>query len=328
MMKGLTLPGRLLRVPPASRHLAEWHSPRRPRGAFGLRANRLSRRPSWDRPGLERLVRAAQTDFTAATAIDLPWNLPTHGPWVGARRCGAVHDGHRAEMVGAAARMAGWLRAAPQFPLIVRLIGRTASPWGCCSPHHQIDLYAVTARFTPGGLNRWLRLVVRRADQILAAYGLRCSWAALAEVAGAGDRRPGKAALRAAAATVRQWTRRWLGYPIAVSLRGRPRDVLAAARGLRALALRPRHHTYGVHTGWHAYLSLPNAACAASSVAEVGWWASPAGDEGQGAVERLALTPGQAYHALTGGAAGLVRAALDGDEVARLALGDWLKERK
>ena len=102
-----------------------------------------------------------------------------------------------------AARLAGFIRHAADFPTLVRLIKKTTSVRGVGSPYTTMDVAALARRWTPGAAERQLRKVMVRANEILAPMGLRVSWQALGWVLEAGPKPVGKAALVAASATLR-----------------------------------------------------------------------------------------------------------------------------
>ncbi len=81
------------------------------------------------------------------------------------------------------ARFGGWLKAAATLPALRRLILRTQSPNGVYSPHTTVPLWKLSKKFySPGGLERKLRAVKRRAQAIIATYdeGTQPSWAGIA----------------------------------------------------------------------------------------------------------------------------------------------------
>lgn len=102
-----------------------------------------------------------------------------------------------------AARLAGFIRHAADFPTLVRLIKRTTSVRGVGSPYTTMDIASVARRWTPGAAERQLRKVMARANEILVSMGLRVSWQALGWVLESGPKPVGKAALVAASATLR-----------------------------------------------------------------------------------------------------------------------------
>jgi hypothetical protein len=222
------------------------------------RIQRVRKSRSWCRYGLEALMTNAEAAFTAATGIEVPWNHSTHGPWLS-----WPNHGHftkdRDLMVETAAKAAGFLKAIAAAPAQFRLVRRLLSTGfgsGMRSPYTRVDVYTLSQRFSPGRLDRWLGNVVRRADKILAAYGLRVSWRSLATVAMNGDRRIGKAAVRAAALTIEQWCQQWIGWGMFAKCT-KPMDVLIAARGLRHLVQTPIHR---VRNGfrYHHYREAPS----------------------------------------------------------------------
>lgn len=256
----------------------------RPQGARGLSSRPRPLSVTWDRNGLEKLVNdGVRAIKDAVPGLVLPSNLAQFGPWVSFPNRGAQSK-RRDEMVEAAARFAGFLHALAacpaKFPLTLRLIRRCAGatttngyPRGVNSPLNSLDLYSLSSRFKgPGGVESLLGKAVRRADGILAPYGLRCSWQALAEVMKRGDRRPARVALRAAAWTAWDWSCRRLGISLYAYPESRPRDVLIELRGLRRLVAVPlvsadrrnrwKHHPAAVfvNEAMRAGISLSRAA--------------------------------------------------------------------
>jgi len=140
--------------------------------------------------------------------LEKEFSLP---PAIGVSNCPleATAEAHR--------RAAGWLRAASTLPYLRRILAtgrwsRSGRTW--YSPTKWEELFQACP--SPQRLERQLRLVRRRANLILQGWGLRCSWAALAESIVAENRcgwflrRPGRAALLAAANTLdRYYSPRW-----------------------------------------------------------------------------------------------------------------------
>ena len=162
---------------------------------------------TWNRQGVQSLVDEAKAYFEEVTGVELPYNLSTHGPWVGRSWRSKLFEG-REEMVSYAARFAGWLRKAAELPGLVRLMERTTSPRGMNSPYTELWLYSLFDRFpSPHAAERKYWKVLNRANQILAPYGISVSYAGLAEaLTGRNARRTGKAARVAAEETVAQYT--------------------------------------------------------------------------------------------------------------------------
>lgn len=157
---------------------------------------------TWDRQGLARLIMAAQAAFEAATGHKLPHNTANWGSWVG-EAWGKNHPLRRSEWdpVAEAAKFAGFLRSAPDFPVLTRAIIRTTSSRGIHSPHTTTNWVKVAQRFSPGAAERFLRAVRARASQILGELG-EPSWGALGLCLEEGPRRVGKAAVWVAAMTL------------------------------------------------------------------------------------------------------------------------------
>lgn len=187
--------------------------------------------PTWDRPGLHNIAEKAIADFEEKTEVQLPYNLATHGPYVWAswnRRFPLNEEGKA--IVEQTARFCGWIRAATNFPILVRLFERTTSTRGVNSPHTVVDIWEFVKRHpSPGRTARRLAQIKRRANQILEAYGLQVSWEALGNVRGLGN--IGKAARKAAGYTVRTFLFRKIAYLSAE----KDSQVLIMARGLKEL---------------------------------------------------------------------------------------------
>ena len=151
---------------------------------------------TWSRSGVEAL---------AQSALDLPpevqwsYNTAQYGPWIGwpnrARRLTARRD----DMVSHAARLYGWLRTVADgrhgaFRPVVRFLQRCHRGRGHNSPTTLLDIHDLVRRWpSPHRFVRWMTRTIQRADQILAPYGVRVSWRALAAAVSA-RRRVGKAA--------------------------------------------------------------------------------------------------------------------------------------
>lgn len=199
-------------------------------------ARQSVRGETWDRAGVHALVDGAAQEFARVTGHSLPENLSTHGCGSGAawgkkhpRAEGVVrvidrpanrpfaeffgasvepaaarivHTAGYTDPVAEAARLAGFLRAAPQFPVLRELITRTTSVRGVNSPRTTLHLFKVAERWSPGAAERQLRAVKARANEILSPAGLRVSWRALGDVLAEGPRQVGKAAVCAAAGTL------------------------------------------------------------------------------------------------------------------------------
>ena len=167
--------------------------------------------PTWDRAGISALVSAAKAEFERAAGFALPHNLANDGQWV-EYAWGRRHAVREYDAIGEAARLAGFLRHAPQFPALVRLIERATSPRGINTPATTLSLGRLSLRWSPGAAERQIRAVTRRANEILAPAGARVSYAALAAALMRGPRTVGKAAVFAAAVTLKSDDWRIAGY--------------------------------------------------------------------------------------------------------------------
>ena len=102
------------------------------------------------------------------------------------------------------ARMGGWLKAASGFPALRKVIERTQSWRGVNSLRTLIDLWELQSKFpSPGGLERRLWAVKRRAQSIFSAYegSVEPSWAGIA-IGLLANASTGKAAIIAVAYTL------------------------------------------------------------------------------------------------------------------------------
>jgi hypothetical protein len=206
---------------------------------------------TWTREGLELLAESAIADFERAIGKEgwkspLPWNL-AKGPWLHMPRTlgGRVayherkfEEGER-EYVHRAARFAGWLRGAAEFPRLVRAIEHVVSPKGQNSPYTHIDLWALAlATRSPGRADRQFAAVRAAANQHLTAYGLRVRWGAVAQAMVKHPTRVNRPALKAAAETINAQIEYLCGQPFT----GRYVDVLKKARGLAEALKSPAAH--------------------------------------------------------------------------------------
>lgn len=189
--------------------------------------------PTWNRQGVQGLVDEAKAHFEKVSGVSLPYNLSTHGPWVGySWRNRLAED--KEEMVSYAARFAGWLKKAAELRGLVRLIARTTSTNGMNSPYTELDIYRLFDRFSsPHSAERKLWKVLHRANQILAPYGISVSYAGLAYAMSHGDRRTGKSARRAAEATVSQYVHHRFGEQLGLIQARGLKDAVEAPEGVR-----------------------------------------------------------------------------------------------
>jgi len=206
---------------------------------------------TWSREGLEAMVESAMADFNKTIGVEsyhspLPWNL-AKGPWrhmprtLGGRT--AFHERKREEgdkeYVARAARFAGWLRKAAEFPRLVKAMSKIASSKGQNSPYTYVDLWDLAqATRSPGRADRQIAAVRAAANQHLAAYGLRVRWGEVARAVIKHPTRINRAALKAAAATINAQ----VGHLCGTSFSGRYIDVLKKARGLAEALRAPVAH--------------------------------------------------------------------------------------
>ena len=225
---------------------------------------RLPWNESWSREGLESLVASAMIDFVqkageifttwngeAAYTQPLPHNL-AKGPWLHMPRMlggrPAYHERKfeegGMEYVQRAARFAGWLRGAAEFPRLARAIAHCVSPRGQNSYRTHVNLWDLAlATKSPGRADRQFAAVRAAANTHLAAYGLRVQWGEVAKAVIRHPTRVNRGALKAAAATINAQVE----YLCGTKLSGRYLDVLKKARGLaRALKAPIAHLAWSV----------------------------------------------------------------------------------
>lgn len=241
-----------------SKNVARLARPRTPRwrqerwtqvGGAGTRPDLVCKWPrasrtTWSRAGLEELIAKAISEFEEVARVRvrgvrhhvrLPYNLTTYGPWQGYSRsgfhCGKERDG----MVETAARMVGFLRAVARnnYSMIIRLFSRTLGK-GMNSRVTTLDIYSLVTRWSPGRLNKVIRKVRDRANNILSAYGLRVSWRAIAQVVSGAERRIGKMAIKACALSITHRLRR-CHVALHIDPARDPLAVMKYARGLKSI---------------------------------------------------------------------------------------------
>ena len=184
---------------------------------------------------MHAIAEVAVKSFENESGLKLPYNLSTHGPYVGfpwSRRFFLDEEGKK--IVEETARFCGWIRSAAKFPILVRLLEKTTSTRGVNSPSTKLDAWTLAKRQpSPGRTGRFLANVRWRANQILAGYGLRVSWESLGIVLIRGNRgNVGKAAKQAAAYTIRQFvSKKGIGY----FEERKNTKVLIQSRGLKEL---------------------------------------------------------------------------------------------
>jgi len=181
------------------------------------RAERLAR-PSWDRPGLQAVVDAAAGRFDAfleerKLSCCMPWNLSTHGPWVGYRSRGRIFGNGREGMVSSAARFAGWIDKAREIPALSLFIRKTQSVFGVNSRATRADLWTVWKNNpSPHRAAHRFRAIQRRASVVLKSWGLLPSWDGIARAME--TRLPvGKAAVHVAADTAYRYVAHRSNHP-------------------------------------------------------------------------------------------------------------------
>lgn len=191
-------------------------------------------KPDWCRNGVEALIESAR-DYYSKTGHVLPYNLATHGPWVG------YPSGHhrlfegdrygspsKEKMVEFAGRVAGWIRTVANFcPGIVWLLRNTCSSRGMGSPYTICSPYGLFRSFpSPHRAERKFRMVRQRANQILEPYGLRVSWRGMVKAMTGSRKATGKMAFVAAAETINNYLSDYQGFT------GSPVEILIKARGV------------------------------------------------------------------------------------------------
>lgn len=188
--------------------------------------------PTFNKEGCEALIEGAAKFFEEETGFALPYNIGVWGPWVGEARFSRRMTSERREMLETAARAAGWLREATKCPVLVKLMKRTLSDRGMCSPYTTMDVYRLIKRHSsPWAAQRKLCAIQERANQILEPFGFRASWSALGDVlAGKYARRTGRGARAVAEITVAQF----FGHNFGERL------TLIQARGLKAFMAEDR----------------------------------------------------------------------------------------
>lgn len=185
-----------------------WRRDLRPKG-------RVVAGTTGDRAGIEALIASAAAEAERQLGVALPWNThKQHGlsnrphdrtlyEVANPTQADEVPTGTITAAVEHAARLSGFLRHGPDYPMVRRLMQRGLSGRGTNSPASPLVLENLTHRWrSPGQLDRHLRKVQRRANEILTPLGMKVSWHGLASAASFGSKRIGKAALIAAASTV------------------------------------------------------------------------------------------------------------------------------
>jgi hypothetical protein len=208
---------------------------------------RLSYRDTWSREGLEALVKSAMIDFHCKScASPLPWNLfkILDGPYTLNGRTAFYERLEGDDRVAEAARFAGWLKGAAEFPRLVNAIRHIVSGRGVNSSYTYVSLWTFAkATRSPGRADRQFAAVRTAANTHLAAYGLRVQWGEVARAVIKHPTRVNRAALKAAAATINNHVE----YLVGQTFSGRYIDVLKKARGLaRALKAPPAHLAWSV----------------------------------------------------------------------------------
>ncbi len=186
--------------------------------------------PRTSRVGAELLMKDGVRKFEIWTSINLPYNV---GYLNGYQHRGAFKDPGREALIFAA-RFGGWLKRAaisPACGALRSLMGKTMSVRGVNSPRTTLDLQKVVkVQHSPETANRRLVAVRRRANEILAPYGVSVSNAAVAHSL-SNRSAVGKAARNAAKHTLLDLLSRRFG----VELRGdeaRWQSVFIMCRGI------------------------------------------------------------------------------------------------
>lgn len=174
-----------------------------------------------------KLAEAVCSEWWGEDCHRLPYNL-SMGTW-----------GKTSEEIR---RFCGWIKAAAEFPVLVRLISRSTSRRGQNSPYTYVDLWDLaTAHPSPGHFARFLVKVRNRASQILEPYGLRPSWVAMAKIfLRSSQTAVGKTAVKVAGETVRRFLAEGRDDKRIGEFSGTARSVLIKSRGLRDAISGPR----------------------------------------------------------------------------------------
>ena len=177
-----------------------------------------------DRAGIESLISEGRDAFNkevnnGGTILDwsarkmLPWNIHKEhslcSEWNGGtlyevgyapQRKWEISSGEGQAALEGAARLSGFLKAAPTFKTLTGAILRGSSNRGCNSPATTIRFSMLMGNWrSPGQADRHLWKVRRRANQILAPLGRKASWKSLALLLDKGPGKVGKDALIVAA---------------------------------------------------------------------------------------------------------------------------------
>ena len=208
---------------------------------------------AFDMLGLQKLVQSAINRAEVALPNNLvwwtPWHhlekgkrypiknwvdyLPEEGEcWAPARR-GEIKKSCQ-NPVEYAARFSGWLLAIRKNWGLKKAIEAATSINGMGSTYTKVDPFRIFERFpSPHRAERHVWKVRRRANRILASYGISVSWKSLGIALGKGPLAIGKAALRVAEMTMNEYLS---FYDIRYSTLERGHFfALSAARGLRRL---------------------------------------------------------------------------------------------
>lgn len=93
-----------------------------------------------------------------------------------------MHRDEVAKIVVGVHRLAGWVRAIPEYRHLKLFIKKTQSYKGMNSPRTKVYLPQFVEKFpSPGGADKLLRKTMRRAKQIAKGFGVSPSWASVGQ---------------------------------------------------------------------------------------------------------------------------------------------------
>lgn len=188
---------------------------------------------TWWREGLEKITNEAIRLFESETGVRFPFDCSMWAPYHGRSRYRRHFDFAVVEKVF---QFTGWLKAAAKFPRIKQLFRYALQQdRGVNSPYTLINPWEVAQKFpSPGSLEKFIILARRRANDILAPYGLRASRDVVCFVINRYrvPKRIGKGARAIAAETIRFFCTNGHDGKYLGAFYGSSRDILMKARGL------------------------------------------------------------------------------------------------